>query len=58
MSKCVDRDLYLGYNMDDDGVHALCHNCKFDKNIGWNAWILELQHAIADHFTECEYESE
>lgn len=46
---CLPDDVYLGYTIQDDGVHLFCHRCLWDDNLGFNATVADATHAVAKH---------
>lgn len=46
---CAVEDVYLGYSIDDDGVHLFCHRCTWDHNLGFNATTTDAVFATAAH---------
>jgi hypothetical protein len=49
MPRCNNPDFILYYTIHDDGVHVYCRSCEFEKNVGWEAWIPELEEAKREH---------
>jgi len=34
---------------DDDGIHASCDKCGFEKNIGFSSTIIDISRAQSEH---------